>query len=78
MSKELGVKSIGQKSGGGMCSVLPVVLADTTTVEMSSTNAMYTYVNNKLVFMEGGFEPDIELDYDKFYDIEYINSILIE
>ena len=26
MSKELGVKSIGQKSGGGMCSVLPVVL----------------------------------------------------
>ena len=76
MSKELGVKSIGQKSGGGMCSVLPIVLADTTTVEMSSTNAMYTYVNNKLVFMEGGFEPDIELDYDKFYDIEYINSIL--
>ena len=77
MSKSLGATIIGQKSGGGMCSVLPIILPDQTTIEISSQNAQMAVVDGEYDLIEGGIEPDILIDYDKFYDIDYINSILV-
>ena len=76
LAKSLGAKVIGQKSGGGMCSVLPIVLADTTTLEISSNDAELTKIGNELVPIEHGVEPDILLSYDKFYDMEYLDTII--
>lgn len=77
MAKSLGATTIGQKTGGGMCSVLPIVLADQATIEMSSNEAQMAWINGRYEFIEGGVEPDIYVDYDKFYDLNYIKSILV-
>ncbi len=76
MSKSLGATIIGQKSGGGMCSVLPIILPDQTTIEISSNNAQMAELNGEFRMIEGGIEPDISIEYEKFYDINYLNSIL--
>lgn len=76
MAKSLGAKVIGQKSGGGMCSVFPIVLADSTTVEISGPDCQMASINNEDVFIEGGVDADIKIDYEYFYNIEYINSLL--
>ena len=76
MAKSFGVNIIGQKSGGGMCSVLPLVLADSTTIEISSNNLQVVLFDDKYEFIEGGIEPDLYIDYDKFYDIQYLDKTL--
>ncbi len=76
MAKSFGVNIIGQKSGGGMCSVLPLVLADSTTIEISSNNLQVVLFDNKYEFIEGGIEPDLYIDYDKFYNIQYLDKTL--
>ncbi len=76
LAKSFNAKIIGQKSGGGMCSVMPVVLADSTTIEISSNLAQMAKINNEYVFIEGGIDVDIEIDYENFYNIEYIDSVL--
>ncbi len=66
-------KIIGQKTGGGMCSVLPIVLADGTTVEISSNNCS---INLDLNEIESGVKVDEILNYDDFYDDDkLINAI---
>ena len=72
---------IGQRSGGGMCAVLPTVLADGTGIAISSPTCLQylgTDENNKYTFadIEGGIAPDVELEYDKFYDDETLYSIV--
>lgn len=76
MSKSLGATIIGQKSGGGMCSVLPIILPDQTSIEISSPDAQMAKLNDEYQFIEGGIEPDIYIDYNNFYNIEYIKSVL--
>lgn len=76
LAKSIGAKVIGQKSGGGMCSVFPLVLPDQTSIEISSYNAEMAKLNGKYEFIEGGIEPDIYIDYDHFYDISYIKTVL--
>ena len=77
MAKSLGATIIGQKTGGGMCSVLPIVLADQTSIEMSSHDAQMALIDGKYEFIEGGVEPDIYIDYNKFYDLDYIKTLLV-
>ena len=76
MAKSLGATIIGQRSGGGMCSVLPIILPDQTTVEMSSNNAQLAEIDGEFQMIESGINPDITIEYEKFYDINYLNSIL--
>ena len=63
---------IGQKSGGGMCSILPVVFPDGTTVQISSTNQSRIKVKTDsgydLVPIEKGVEVDIQIDYKDYYN----------
>lgn len=75
-AKALGAKVIGQKTGGGMCSVLPIVLADTTTIEISSNNAEIIKIGDDFQYIENGITPDIEIPYSKFYDMEYLDSVI--
>lgn len=76
-------KIIGQRSGGGMCSVMPLVLADGTAIAISSPNS-FRYVveeNNKKTFygIEDGIKPDIDFKYANFYNdsalIDAINGL---
>lgn len=73
-------KIIGRRSGGGMCSVMPLVLADGTAISISSPNS-FRYVveeNNKKTFygIEDGIKPDIDFKYENFYnDSALMNAI---
>lgn len=75
-------KIIGQKTGGGMCSVLPIVLMDGTAFQMSSATAMYVTIDNykqsnsKMNYIEGGVEVDYEIAYDKFYDRTELTNLI--
>ncbi len=81
--KEMNLGTIfGQKSGGGMCTVLPLVLADGTGIAISSTSTI-RYVqeeNGQKVFypVEHGIEPNVEVEYSDFYNdtklVEYLNN----
>ncbi|PZV98714.1 S41 family peptidase [Metamycoplasma auris] len=66
-------KVIGQRSGGGMCSIMPIVLDDGTTITISSPNLS---INKNGLETESGIEPDIPLDYKDFYNDEIIDDIL--
>lgn len=59
---------IGEKTGGGMCSVLPLILADGTTIRISSNNAIMAYTNNEYNEIESGVNPDISFARENFYD----------
>ncbi|QZE12484.1 S41 family peptidase [Mycoplasma sp. Ms02] len=66
-------KIIGQKTGGGMSAILPVVLSDGTQLQLSSNNALVMVDDNqRVVYTDEGISPDIEIGYDKFYDYEFI------
>ena len=67
---------IGQKSSGGMCSVMTYVLPSGIFFQSSSANREYTYMNGNKYYLEGGAPVDIEISYDKFYDFEYIANKL--
>lgn len=71
-AKQVGAaKIIGQSSGGGMCSILPLVLSDGTAITISSQNTTRFVVregNNDVYYsIENGFEPDITIPYSDFY-----------
>ena len=72
--KQMGLgKIIGKQSGGGMCSIFSAVLADGTAITISSPFTMrYVTENAKgektFHSIENGIAPDIELDYEDFYD----------
>ena len=68
-------KTIGQKTGGGMCSVLPIVLADGTAIAISSNNTMrYVKKNDEgrpiYYPIEDGISPNLEIPYTDFYNDE--------
>ena len=76
IAKELGAQTIGQKTGGGMCSVMPIVLPDQTTIEMSSNNAQLSKVGDKLELIEAGVNPDITINYSDFYNLNTYENLL--
>lgn len=84
LCKNLGyAKVIGQKSGGGMCGVTPLVLPDGLSLQISGLNQLRVPVETDrgydLLEIEKGIEVDYEIPYDDFYNddklVELINSI---
>ncbi|QDF65155.1 S41 family peptidase [Mycoplasma nasistruthionis] len=70
-------KTIGRTSGGGMSSILPVILSDGTSFQLSSNNALVVLdENNQIQFTEQGVEPDIQIEYNQFFDYEHIDNLL--
>lgn len=76
-------KVIGQKSGGGMCSVLPLILADGTPIAISSNNTfryMRTNDAGKNIYYstEHGLSPNLEIPYAYFYNdakiVDYVDK----
>ncbi|QDF65242.1 S41 family peptidase [Mycoplasma nasistruthionis] len=72
-------KIIGQTTGGGMANIVPIVLSDGTTFQMSSnTTQVVLGENQKPMGVEGGITPDIEVPYDKFFDYQYLDNLINE
>lgn len=79
-------KIIGNKSGGGMCSVLPLVLADGTAIAISSNNSnrfVKKEKNNTIYYStEYGIKPDMKILYSDYYDdarlVEYVDAVYSE
>ena len=68
IAKDMGIATIvGQTTGGGMCSVIPLVLGDGSAITISSYN---TTRNNKYGSIEYGITPDIVIPYSDFYNKE--------
>ena len=66
IAKDMGIATIiGQTTGGGMCSVIPLVLSDGSAITISSYN---TTRNNKFSSIEYGVSPDIYIPYSDFYN----------
>ncbi|MCT4469706.1 S41 family peptidase [Mycoplasma sp. HS2188] len=72
---------IGQKTAGGMYSILPTVLPDGTNVDISSVNAYAGKSNEAFETLdefpntEDGVEPDITLSYEHFYNGNILKHI---
>ncbi|WP_429978376.1 S41 family peptidase, partial [Mycoplasmopsis bovis] len=62
---------LGNKSGGGMWSILPVVIPDGTSFKFSSNNAWISWIDKKiekpkdLPYTQDGIEPDIDSKQNK-------------
>ncbi|WP_280124988.1 S41 family peptidase [Mycoplasmopsis bovis] len=73
---------LGNKSGGGMWSILPVVIPDGTSFKFSSNNAWISWINKKiekpkdLPYTQDGIEPDIEIPYFAYYQYDVIEAYL--
>ena len=64
---------IGKKSGGGMCSIIPLVLNDGTTLIISSNNCN---INKQNEYIEDGIEPELNLEYEDFYDDDALLNLI--
>ncbi|WP_331696717.1 S41 family peptidase [Mycoplasmopsis agalactiae] len=73
---------IGNKSGGGMWSILPLVIPDGTSFKFSSNNAWISWVDKKiekpehLPYTQDGIDPDIEIPYFAYYNYDIIETYL--
>ncbi|MCE6056265.1 peptidase S41 [Mycoplasmopsis agalactiae] len=73
---------IGNKSGGGMWSILPLVIPDGTSFKFSSNNAWISWVDKKiekpedLPYTQDGIDPDIEIPYFAYYNYDIIEAYL--
>ncbi len=75
--KDAGIKLIGQRTGGGMCSILPLCLLDGTSIYTSGFNCTTYYAGREngeyeFVDVQNGIEVDYEIDYEYFYDDAYL------
>ena len=73
-------KTIGKRSGGGMCAVMPFVLADGTVFTLSDSTKMMGVVKEKDVYklyeVESGAPVDIPLEYTDFYNLDKIIDLI--
>nr|WP_307915150.1 hypothetical protein [Mycoplasmopsis bovis] len=73
------VQIIGQRTGGGACVIIPIVLSDGTMIVVSSNTKIMTKSNDKhYVSVENGFEvPDkYKLDYEDFYNDDALAKLV--
>lgn len=83
VAKNMGIATIiGEKTGGGMCSVMPCVLLDGTTFKISSDNSLryhyYDDESNQNIYyeIESGIAPDYEIDRENFYNLPYLDEFI--
>lgn len=79
-------KIIGEKSGGGMCAITPIVLPDGATIYISSNTLLQGVVyNDSISFynIEDGVDVDFNLstngytnEYDRFYDDKMLSTLI--
>lgn len=74
------VTNIGQTSGGGSCSIMPLSTARGSIFQISSNNRLSMFKNGSFYDIDRGAEPDIYIaKISDFYDrealTEYINGI---
>ena len=79
LMKDMGYPIIGERSGGGACSVQPFITPEGMQFQMSSARARLT--NDKWVNIDSGIEPNYVIDissgdYDPLYDIAAISEII--
>ena len=72
------VTIVGQKSGGGECSVSSVSLPSGIIALFSSTTHSGWYDNGNFEGCEDGVVPDISLTFDEFYSLQSLQSKLID
>ncbi|WP_412031352.1 S41 family peptidase [Metamycoplasma buccale] len=79
IAKEMGIaKTIGQRSGGGMSAILPIVFEDGTTTILSSPNTavLKDKKTGKLLPIESGLDPDITLPYEDYYNDDKLVDLI--
>ena len=69
---------IGQKSGGGACSVGYISTAVGSTMQISSENRLSTMKNGYIRDIDDGIAPDVYIPLNKMFDRDYINQIVSE
>ena len=73
-------KTIGKRSGGGMCAVMPYILTDGTRFNLSDKNAQIAIINDngnyKKQEIESGAPVDIPLEYSDFYNLDKILELI--
>lgn len=79
--KNAGVKVIGQKTGGGMCSIIPLCLIDGTSIYTSGYSCTTYYtdrVDGGYTFhdVQYGIDPDIQLAQADFYNDQAIYDLI--
>ena len=67
---------IGQKSGGGACSVGYLSTAIGSTMQLSSEHRFVTMKNGYICDIDGGIAPDIYLTLDRMFDRDYIAGVV--
>lgn len=75
------VTLLGRQSGGGACSVQPMVSADGTIWQLSSRNRLSTLVNGSFYDVDQGAEPDYFISkaedyYNREKLTDFINGLL--
>ena len=74
------VKTIGKRSGGGMCSVTAYVLTDGTMLNLSNRTRMVAGIENEKTYtvieIEGGAPVDYPLEYADFCNLDKILEII--
>lgn len=79
VAKDMGIATIiGEKSGGGMCSIMPMVLPDGTTSVISSNNQgiLYNPKTKEVAEIEDGIEPNYAYLQDDFYDDNKLTAFI--
>ena len=71
-------KTMGVRSGGGECSVGSHVLPNFQKILHSSNNHIGYYDEKESVFYgdEQGARPDIQMDYDEYYDVDILEQAI--
>ena len=74
------IKTIGKRSGGGMCPVIPYALSDGTRFTLSGTNSIRGVQELEKEYaiyeVESGAPVDIPLEYADFYNFDKIVQII--
>ncbi len=78
MMQDVGFPIIGERSGGGSCSVHPYITPEGMQFQISS--ARDRIANKNWENIDGGVEPNYVIDvssgdYSAFYDVNFINEI---
>ncbi|QJG67032.1 S41 family peptidase [Mycoplasma phocoenae] len=82
VAKQNNAKIIGNKTGGGMFSTIPIMLPDGTGLVISSnfgfTGVAKTPVKNidELEWIEDGIDVDINISYDDYYNFKEIDKLI--
>lgn len=74
LMKDLGFLVMGERSGGGGCAIQQMVTPDGFDYRISSFRCLS--VNNKWESIDAGVEPNVAVDPQRLYDVQYLGNII--